>query len=276
MKKLIMLKGLPASGKTKFAMELVATGYKRVSKDDLRAMIDFSKWSYEREEFIKGTECSIAEAFLNVGYNVVVDDTNFIYEDFWKIIAEKCGAEFEVKFFDVHPTECVLRDASRGDRSVGAKVIWGMYNRYLKPKLVPYNKELPDAYIFDLDGTIAEMKDRSPYEWNRVGEDTVNEHVCNVLDALAKSTNIIIVSGRDEVCRQETIDWLAENDIKPELVLMRKKDDNRKDSIVKKEIYEENIKGKYNILGIFDDREQVVSMWRDLGLTCFQCDWGRF
>jgi len=57
---------------------------------------------------------------------------------------------------------------------------------------------------------------------------------------------------------------------------MRKTGDSRKDSIVKREIFEEHIKGKYRIQFVLDDRNQVVEMWRQLGLTCLQVAEGDF
>jgi hypothetical protein len=57
---------------------------------------------------------------------------------------------------------------------------------------------------------------------------------------------------------------------------MRKTDDFRKDSIIKEEIYQENIEGKYNVLCVLDDRNQVVDFWRAKGLTCFQVAPGDF
>jgi hypothetical protein len=51
---------------------------------------------------------------------------------------------------------------------------------------------------------------------------------------------------------------------------MRKTDDNRCDSIVKEEIYNEYIKDKYNVLAVFDDRDRVVDMWRRIGLPTYQ------
>lgn len=56
---------------------------------------------------------------------------------------------------------------------------------------------------------------------------------------------------------------------------MRVAGDNRPDTIVKYEMFQK-IKDKYNIVGVFDDRECVVEMWRAVGLTCFQVDWGMF
>ena len=76
--------------------------------------------------------------------------------------------------------------------------------------------------------------------------------------------------------KKVTEDWLKKNGIEYDKLLMRVTDDVRKDSIIKKEIYENNIKGKYNVSLVLDDRNQVVEMWRDLGLTCFQVADGNF
>ena len=215
--------------------------------------------------------------YLELGLDVVVDDTNFAYEDFWRDRATEVGAEFEVKVFDTPVHTCVARDALRGDKSVGADVIYRMYRQYMKPKKVPYDKKLPDAYIFDVDGTLAEMTKRGPFEWDRVGEDNLKEDVANILDSLKEQGNeIIIVSGRDGVSQIDTEAWLDFHSISYDKIFMRKNKDNRKDSEVKNEIYESHIKGKYNILGVFDDRDQVVDLWRSLGLTCFQVDYGAF
>lgn len=281
MSKLLMLKGLPASGKSTYARELVEQGWKRINKDDLRAMIDSSKWSKANENQITEARDLLAIQYLDEGYNVVIDDTNFadIHAETLAELADNCDAEFEEMFFDVPVMECVERDAKRGDKSVGVEVIMRMYNQYLKPKPIPYNKDLPQAFIFDIDGTLAKMHGRSPYDWGRVQEDFVNEPIANILDALIQGRenyHILIVSGRDGVCKQETIDWLNENDIAYSELFMRPEGDSRKDTIIKQEIYENNIKDKYNVVAVIDDRNCVVDMWRSLGLTCLQCDYGYF
>lgn len=57
---------------------------------------------------------------------------------------------------------------------------------------------------------------------------------------------------------------------------MRGVDDLRNDAIVKKELAERYILPMYNVRGVFDDRDRVVKMWRELGLTCYQCAYGSF
>lgn len=273
-----MMRGLPASGKTTYAKELVAQGYKRVNKDDLRAMIDNSKWSRDKEKIIFDIEKNLVFRFLRDGFNVVVDDTNFAHEAEWDMIAKTCESTFEIKDFNTPVHECVRRNLLRGE-TVPTDAIWKMYRQYVQPniKRPGYNKDLPDSYLVDIDGTLAHMTKRSPFEWDRVDEDTLDEYVAHLVDyCKAKGNKIFILSGRDSVCREKTLTWLNDYNIPFDELYMRPAGDKRPDTEVKKELYENNIKGKANILGVFDDRDSVVNLWRSLGLKCFQCEPGAF
>jgi hypothetical protein len=140
---------------------------------------------------------------------------------------------------------------------------------------------LPEAILCDIDGTLAHIIDRSPFDWKRVGEDDLDPIVRTILQAyklgqLTNDVQIVLLSGRDGSCRQETIDWCKEHNVPYDKLLMRGENDMRKDSIVKREIYEQNVKGKYNVLFVLDDRQQVVNMWREIGLKCLQCEPGDF
>ena len=98
-----------------------------------------------------------------------------------------------------------------------------------------------------------------------------------VNDREVTKVEIVIFSGRDGSCRIETEDWLGKYEVKYDQLHMREAGDNRKDSIVKRELFDTHIKGKYNVLYVVDDRNQVVDMWRnELGLTCFQVAEGDF
>lgn len=133
------------------------------------------------------------------------------------------------------------------------------------------------AIIVDIDGTLAHMKGRSPYDWGRVGEDEVDDTIKNIVYLYKiNGAKIILVSGRSAVCRTETIEWLERNKIKFDNLYMRGEDDNRKDWLVKQEIYDHYIKDNFNILFVLDDREQVVNMWRENGLKCLQVAEGNF
>lgn len=137
--------------------------------------------------------------------------------------------------------------------------------------------DLPGAYIFDIDGTLAyNNSGRSFYDWSRVGEDVINEHVRATLWAIQKGgARIIICTGRPECAKIETVRWLErvgitydEIHFRPDLVM-------EKDNIVKQRMWND-IGKRYNIIAMFDDRNQVVDCARELGYTVMQVAYGDF
>ncbi len=301
MRKVTILKGLPASNKTGWAKDQVAKSngsIKRINKDDLRAMLDSSKYSKGNESYILQLRDHIILTALDLGKSVIVDDTNFHFSHEERIRELVSGfnegmygneplinnkVQVEVKFFDVSPEECIKRDLKRPN-SVGAKVIWDMYNKYLKPELekvepLKQDSSLPHAVICDLDGTLALMNGRSPYDYDKCDTDLVNETIRNIVWQTTGLTNhLIFISGREDSCKEKTIKWLKEKvQIHRTYDLhMRKTGDNRKDSIIKREIFDREIKDKYYVEFILDDRNQIVDMWREMGLTCLQVAEGNF
>lgn len=78
--KVILTKGLPASGKTTWAKAKLYNNpgmYKRINKDELRSMLDDGKWSQHNEDFIIKVRDSLILQALEEGKHVIVDDTNF-------------------------------------------------------------------------------------------------------------------------------------------------------------------------------------------------------
>jgi len=136
-------------------------------------------------------------------------------------------------------------------------------------------RKLP-AIIVDFDGTLALKGERKPYDWSRVGEDQPNLPVVFVVRHLALFSTVLIVSGRDEECRWQSEMWLHAQSISFHELFMRPKGDNRPDTEVKREIYEREIRDKYNVLVVIDDRNSVVKQWREMGLPCFQVAEGDF
>jgi len=281
---LTMLKGLPASGKSTWAKEQKA---KRVNKDDLRAMIDNSKWSKENEKLIIALRDDITFSILEGGLDVIVDDTNFspAHEKRLREIAEQANADFEVKFFDTPYEECVIRDLQRPN-PVGKKVIRRMYeaNKHLYIQEYTPPENVPSCLIVDIDGTLAHMNGRTPFQYDLVRTDLVDEKVRDLIyhytqrDSLELEPEnyVVIVSGREDNCRQETIDWLTDNRIPFDELHMRKTGDMRDDRIVKKEIFDTWINNRYNVKFVLDDRNRVVEMWRSLGLKVLQVGEGDF
>lgn len=278
---IVFLKGLPASGKSTWAKEQcsILPNTIRVNKDDIRSMLG-GQFSHEKEDFVLKIRDVIVLLALREGKTVIVDDTNFHEKHYKRMeeIAKDFDKPIVVKEFDTDVDECIRRDAERIN-PVGKKVIMDMYRKYVKPipEPVKFVNGRESAIIVDIDGTLAHMKNRGPYEWSRVGEDEVDDTIKNIVYFYKiNGAKIILVSGRSAVCRTETIEWLERNKIEFDNLYMREKDDNRKDWLVKQEIYDHYIKDNFNILFVLDDREQVVNMWRENGLKCLQVAEGNF
>lgn len=288
MPKVYFMKGLPGSGKTTKAKEMLKAHpgrMKRINKDDLRDMIDGGEWSRPKEKFILEVRNLIATKALDAGFDVIIDDTNFAaeHEEVMRGIARSREAGFEIiDLSGVSVEICIERDKGRGNKSVGERVILDMHKKYLSPKrddihpkAPEFDPNLPNAIICDIDGTVAYMVDRGPFELDKVYGDRVRGIVADVVAAFAKKVNakILFVSGRDAACSLDTQRWIStklypvsEYSWMQWDLFMRPKGDMRKDSIVKREIYEANIKGKYNVLAVFDDRPQIIRTWRYIGL----------
>lgn len=139
----------------------------------------------------------------------------------------------------------------------------------------------PRAVICDLDGTLSlfEKEDktskyyRNPYDASTCDKDCLNKAVAYVLERV---DNVILLSGREEKYRRQTETFLDKHHIAREALYMRSTGDFRKDSIVKEELYRNHVQDNYHILFVIDDRDQVVKMWREIGLTCFQVAEGNF
>jgi hypothetical protein len=135
----------------------------------------------------------------------------------------------------------------------------------------------PDAIICDIDGTLAHRKDRSPYDYSRVSEDRVDIDIRDLIFCMYDAgTTILLISAREDSCEEATKDWLENNLVPYKYLYMRKSGDFRKDSIVKQELFDEYIRNNYTVRFVLDDRDQVVKMWRDLGLKCLQVAEGAF
>ena len=281
----IVTRGLPASGKTTYAREWVSedeTGRVRVEKDEIRKdsrLFKDGKYNHRRGDesiVIKERDRLIRQA-LSQGKSVISSDTNLVKKHIAKIqsIAKEYDAEVVIRdFLDVPLDEIIRRDANRDD-SVGEQVIRRMFHEHVKtmPTFLKYDPSLPSCIVSDLDGTLTlGPKNRSPYEWHKVGNDDINLGTASVIDGIQfidgkRGTGHIktfIFSGRDAVCRPETVEWLERHDIEYDGLFMRAEGDNRSDAIIKAELIEEHIKGKYNILIWFDDRVRVANMLRDV------------
>lgn len=147
--------------------------------------------------------------------------------------------------------------------------------------------------IFDLDGTLARIdkrrklstKENGKLHWGKFFDPKnidLDEPNIPVIEAAkahgAMGCKIIIFSGRSADTKEATIDWLNKHQVPFSEIHMRPSSDYRKDDILKAEMFEKviGLENKDSVLCIYDDRDQVVNKWRELGLTCFQVAPGNF
>jgi len=325
MQKVILTVGIPGSGKSTWAKAEIAkdpNAWARINNDDIRAMLNGSVWTADYEKFITETRNFLVREALKRGKNVIIDNLNLNrrhFDDTVKI-AKSVNGNFQIfeKAFYIELDEAIARDLKReGKAQVGEVVIkkWWKESgktqfKFYKPRTEILNastftapvvqapetiKGALEAVLCDLDGTLALMNGRSPYDASTCEQDLPNIPVIETLKALfATGRKVIFCSGREDKFKPQTEEFIRayvrvenkdftrdpmETDLTkviPYDLHMRKTGDFRKDSIIKQEIYDENIKGKYNVLCVLDDRDQVVTFWRSIGLTCFQVAPGAF
>jgi predicted kinase len=297
--KILFLRGIQASGKSTWAKQFIKENqnYKRVCRDDLRHMLSSYKFNKDNERLVTDIENKAIEDILCRRYNLIIDKMNLNKDNYntdRNLIIKFCelnGLEipiFEVKEFPITLEEAIERDSKR-DFVIGAEVLkntWKKYSKELNDMIerherdikIEYNDSLCDCVIVDIDGTLAIRGNRSPYDFGKVIEDKINQPIADLLHLIKKGYykphlfHVIIFSGRDDCCMEDTEKWLQKNDIGYDFVYMRKTGDRRKDSIVKKELFNLHIKNKYNCLYWIDDRRQVIDMVRnELGITCLDC-----
>ena len=309
--KLLITRGAPASGKTTFARAWVAEDFEhraRVNRDDLRETLfglDGYTYDWAREKAVTMAQHAAIEALLKAGKDVICDDTNLKvrYVRDLRRIAVRVGATIELhdEFAEVPVIECLRRNDAR-QAMIDPQVIRDMHARYIRGGLAPipdeepltdrsltpapeYDPNLPDCILVDIDGTVALHGDRNPFDYTRVSEDRVNagvvdilQHVVNGYDAkYSDSLLVVFLSGRKDDCERETREWLYQNVLGVfEDLHMRASADNRPDWQVKYDLYNEHIRGKFNVLAVFDDRDQCIQLWRELGLLALQVNFGDF
>lgn len=282
------MKGLPASGKSTKAEELLKTmgNAVRLNKDLLRTMLHFNVFNRVKEGKTQDASIALTRYFLTHDTSVVIDDTNLnpkVVES-WKTIAKECNAKIEyVDCFDVSVEECIRRDDKRAmkkERHVGRHVIIKMalqYHDYMKGR---------DVIICDLDGTLCDCEHRKHFlqgekkDWtsffNHLNDDYLRGDILDKLMTEMRNTysTIIFVSARPEDYRIDTIGWMYDNiPIENPILIMRESNDKRPDTEVKNDIYEKYLKN-LNIVKVFDDRPSVIRMWREKGLEVEDCGSG--
>lgn len=298
-RKVVFTVGVPASGKSGWATELASADEKwvRVSRDDFRYMMCGRGFTPHVETLITAAVDAAVALALENGMNVVVDATHCRLEYLRQGLAKVAhSATASFKYFPIDLDEAIVRDETR-ERSVGADVIRAMHANLQEwagdfdfGAVIPPTRRSartasrnydPNgesaAVIFDIDGTLAIMGDRSPFDWKRVGLDAPNDPVVEMaIHHRDMGDRIVLMSGRSSACRAETEAWLDEHNVPYHELHMRKEGDSRKDSEVKLELYDRHVRDKYRVYCVYDDRPQVVEMWHGLGLFVFNVLQGNY
>lgn len=135
MSKLIICRGLPASGKSTWAKQWVLEDPEhrvRINQDDIRLMLG-KYWVPSREKLVQEIQFDAIVEALSREFDVVIDNTNLnnkVLDQFNRLIKTFEDYEIEYKdFFDTPLSVCIERDKNR-DLQVTEKVIRSFYNNY--------------------------------------------------------------------------------------------------------------------------------------------------
>ena len=298
---ILILIGAPGSGKSAFARYFLRTeeNWMRLCRDDFRAMqFTTDNMSNHEERLIAEMTDAAIEKLLLKRCNVLIDATH-CRKEYLNHYIERFNhlADISFKVFDVDYStlaeRCDKRFQNTGKfipRSVLKKFVKELevlkkeFDFSPRPKVDIYKSataqdvSLPKAVICDLDGTLALIRNRNPYDATHCDEDELNVPVANLLRSFYDNGyKILLLSGRTERFHSPTVRFLEKHSVSYHQLWMRKDNDSRKDATMKREIFDTEIAGKYFIELILDDRNQVVDMWRkELQLTCFQVNYGDF
>lgn len=295
MNKIIVMIGVSGSGKSMKAVEFQTANPHSViiGRDKLREMLfgynekNIDRYYllpdlYLKEQQISKYQDLLVKEALKEGKLVILDNThlklryiNEIKKKYSDCEIEFCLIEADIKTAlenQVWRTRKVNLDVIR-EQLESLKQLKKVFDfKTVMPIMaepIIQDTSLPQAFIFDIDGTLSlhGPAGRSPYDYSKVSEDIVNEPIRAVFEALnsvKENYNIIICTGRDGICALETQQWLSDNKIRYDEFHIRPTGDQRKDYIVKEEMWRD-ISKRYNIVAMLDDRLTVINHARSLG-----------
>lgn len=293
--------GCPASGKSTFAKQL-SSSHKQIERDLVRVQLAGSKKEFHTKFDRKVGEAAVSSIIRNEllqcaknKQNVIISDTNInkqlrhrLYQDLFDM-----GFEVRVSWFDYSIEELVRRNSNRAqDDQVPEEVLAQMFTDFDKQReliaqearvlnfRIPEYKGQPKTIIFDIDGTIASHEGiRSPYDFDKVLMDNPRSNIIDLVNNYALTCNIVYFSGRDRSCHADTVKWISKfTFIEFDEIWMRPKEDKRPDWIVKGEMMIEAFSSDNNFYPwmVFDDRQQVVNIWDNMGIEVIQVQQSRF
>lgn len=281
--------GIIASGKSTWAVDEVKkdpTGTCRINRDAIRNMLSNYHFVDKNEKLVSDLTEAALKAALKRGYNCIMDEQNINPKNWIKVckIVKEANVDAMVieKVFYIDLEEAIARDSKReGSARIGETPIrasWkksgGAGHKHYKPRTEIFKKSSEDEWkpleqdetlhkcaIFDNDGTISLLNGRDPYNASTADNDLPHPHIIEMMKLYYKTGHkIIFLSGREEKDRAPTERFYKKHFPEVEYQLfMRPTGSFEKDVIVKKRIYEEEIKNKYYVSIWVDDRLQICN-----------------
>jgi predicted kinase len=298
-------RGIQGSGKTTLAKTLaLLDGGRVVGRDHIRRMLGFEGLGTKKQEDeVTQIQTRLIHGGLRSGQNVHVDDMNLkaVYVKRLMGIAEYFGARIVWHDLARVPLEtCLVRNAERSVGRLNQDVIKKNWERFIKPlnggtlpipdkaefdtKYLPFEPVVfdlskPKAVLIDIDGTVAIHEGiRGHHEYDKVWKDAPNYNVIRMVRAaIDAGYKPLFMSGRPDSCEDDTRRWINREVYSGSYeLIMRRAGDHRPDYLVKYELFNKHVRDNYFVVGAFDDRDQVVNMYREIGITVFQVAPGNF
>lgn len=293
MKKIILLVGPPGCGKSTQAGFYESMGYIRVSQDDQG----------------KEGHLEVFKDALNKEQSIVVDRMNFSVEQRKRYIPPvESGYIVECVVLHQNRETCLERMQLRPKHPTitnmqqAGSALHTFFKNYQKPTKEEgfhevsflYPEVFGNCIIVDIDGTIADLSHRLHFiktegkkkDWksflSNCEHDEPKEDVIRLIQSVKNgyhnhSVNVVLCSGRGDEYRDKTQNWLQMHFNRYNHLFMRERADYREDYIIKEIILDFEIMTRYNnIIVAFDDRDQVVKMWRSRDILCMQVASGDF
>lgn len=293
-----VLRGIQGIGKSTLAQKIIEhdTNCVRVNKDAIR-MMEAPTYSRSNGDLVDEVMHSFIEAALKRNKNIVIDNTNCFLKHIDDIINRyHLLADIEIIAFPNDTMKAITQNDKRtGSAWIEPKIISDFSAGFRKSEytlnkrgyttrtegnlfiyeipqkvIVPYvpNEKLTDTVVFDIDSTLSKICDRGIYEFHKCGGDTTINSTTKILHSITNvdgyvkdASRIIFVTGRGEECRKETLEWLKskiDSNIHTSQLYMRPWKDFRRDSVVKEEIFNQQLRTNYNIIAWFDDSPKVI------------------
>lgn len=289
-KHVIFTVGVSASGKTTWAESFAENNpdWMIICRDNFRASIcrpfswaAWKKLGSKAEKEVNHLQAAWIQTAIDRRANVIICDTNLNPKNFNHLVDvfKHAGYKIYFKFFPVDWKTAVERDNARPN-GVGVSVL---AQQFEKIHAFQYKREREfiqganggmDAVLCDIDGTLAHMTTRGPYDYDQVSTDSVDLEVLEILNGMFnQGYQIVIVSGRDGICKEDTYNWLLKHLGKLGIFFyhyQRAVRDKRPDDVIKTELLDQIIQDGFNPKMVFDDRPRVARKWRALGLKVFQ------